>query len=712
MSNYRQAEIYFDKMYYKNAIELYERVIEKDPGNTRARIRIADCYRLLKDTENAEKWYESVIHDKIDTINYYYYAQTLSSNQKYEDAHLWYSLYERFTPDDQRAGEKVRFIDQMEFYTRDSSLFEITELPINTIHSEFGAAFYKSGLVFLSAKDANQFIKYQPPTASESDESMLNLFYTRIDALGEFSKPTSFHKKINTSFHEGPMTFYNGEKNIIFTRSNYLGGKAGKSSDNKVKLMMVMAELDINRDIKKMIPFKYSDPEYSVGHPSISSDNRILYFSSDMPGGFGGNDIYMSYNENDQWTVPINLGPSINSKGDEMFPYVTADNTLYFASDGWGGFGGLDIFRAEGSGSRFSNAENLGFPLNSNKDDFSLIMEDGGRSGYISSNRPGGEGSDDIYKFEAKSFQIAGTVRELYYEEPIDVAEVTLLNKDGYPIDFKITDKNGHFHFDVPFDETFSFIASKPGHTLQDTVQYITYDKRIGRDSINIYLWKHELFATGTIYDHDSEQPMSDVKIKIHNLTDNVSDTSYSDPSGTYIFLLRRGKEYDITVSKPGFLPDSVRINTYTLLKGEIFNDLILEQQFLEKVFVFFDFNKTNVKPRYYNDLDIVVDALRKRPETVLTIGAHADSRGSVEYNQDLSNRRANETANYIVSKGISKSRIVTRGFGELLLLNRCVDGTDCQEIEHSKNRRSEIKVVYEGDQEIKEFLEMKVEQD
>ncbi|MFC2124646.1 OmpA family protein [Bacteroidota bacterium] len=712
MSNYRQADIYFHKMYYKNAIELYERVLEKDSSNIHSRVRIADCYRLIKDTENAEKWYGSVINERIDTINYYYYAQALSSSKKYGEARLWYSVYSHLAPDDSRAESKVTFMDQMEYYMRDSTLFELTHLPINSEHSDFGAEYYDSGFVFLSARDASLFIKNQPSTAIESDESMLDLFYTRYDSIGNLTEPDHFHKKLNSPYHEGSLVFFNGNRKIIFTRNNYHEGKAGRSSDERIKVMLVTAELDNEHNLKKLTPFPYNDPEYSIGHPSLSKDNNILYFSSDMPGGFGGNDIYMCYLGNNKWGTPINLGPSINSAGDEMFPFLADENTLYFASDGWGGFGGLDIFRAEGSGNRFGNTENLGFPLNSHKDDFSLVINEGGRSGYVSSDRPGGTGNDDIYTYEAKYFQIAGTVRELYYEDPIEEAEVTLLNEQGYPVDFRATDEKGHFHFDVPFDETFSFTASTPGHTLQDEIHYMTYDKKIGRDSITIYLWKHELFAVGTLFDHDTEETMPDINIRIHNLTDQTYDSTITDPSGHYKFLLRRNKEYDITVTKEGYLPDSVHINTFTITDGDILNDLVLEQKFLEKVFAFFNFDKSAVKPEYFASLDIIVDALRSHPNTFVLIGAHADARGSIEYNQALSERRAESTKVYIMARGVDESKIVTRGFGELLHINRCVDGVNCHEEEHQKNRRAEIKVEYNGHEAVKEFLEIEVEQE
>lgn len=701
-SSLRKADAHYHKLQYENAIEDYKRVLERNPSHLHSKLRLAQSYRLLKDEEAAEIWYHEIFKSikdlsDIDPVHVYNYAQVLSSNEKYNEATFWYGRYGELVPDDSRIRDKVQFIDNMEYYLGDSNLYELIVLPFNSDHSDFGVQYYDSGFIFISSRDKKVFAKDNAGSAISEKESTLDLYYVESDTSGNYDEPSHFKKELKTRFHEGPLAFYADGKKVIFTRNNYHQGVKSKSSAGLLNVGLYTAEMNKNNDFSKFKPFPYNDPEYSVGHPSLSQDNQRLYFSSNMPGGVGGNDIYVSYFENGNWGKPINLGPEINTEGDEMYPFISDDSTLYFASDGWGGFGGLDLFRANGKDSVFAGTYNLGFPINTNKDDFALVINEKERSGYLSSDRDEGKGYDDIYAFNVKSFKIHGRILDLFDDTPIPEAMISLINIDEDTISRKISDKKGRFHLELPFDSEYTIKLDKDEYTQYEYIHLSTMDRKSGIDSPDYYMWKHELFSAGIIFNNETHLPMPGVKVLLLNQKDNVIDSIITDEDGKYVFPLMPDKSYDVVADKKGYIADTLPLITNRIHEGTIPNDFVLESEFIAKRYIYFDFDKSNIKSRFYADLNKMVALLNNHPEMRFSVGAHADARGSHAYNQALSERRANSVKRYMINKGIAPSRIDTRGFGELLIINRCVDGVNCREIEHSINRRAELKIEFNG---------------
>jgi outer membrane protein OmpA-like peptidoglycan-associated protein/tetratricopeptide (TPR) repeat protein len=699
-SNLRKADACFSKLQYQNAIDFYTRVLDKDSSHLKSKIQIAESYRLLKNPEVAEKWYRKVFSpgielSNIDPVHYYNFAQVLCSTQNYKEALDWYRKYEDRVPDDSRIMDKIQFIDHIHYYLGDSNLYELIVLPFNSDHSDFGVKYYDSGFVFISSRDKQFFMKNNAESAMSEKESTLDLFFVEQDTSGNYIKPVHFQKELKTRFHEGPLAFFSENRKVVFTRNNYYEGKKNRSASGILNVGLFFAEMDEHNNWKKVKPFPYNDPDYSVGHPSLSSDDTRLYFSSNMPGGIGGDDLYVSYLDNGDWGKPVNLGPQINTEGDEMFPYLSDDSTLYFVSDGWGGFGGLDLFRALGKDSVFTNPYNMGFPINTHMDDFALVINEKKRSGYFSSDRSGGEGFDDIYAFNIKSFKIHGRVLELFNDDPIPEVLVNLIDIEGDTISHKISDQEGKFQLELPFDSEYTIKLDKDEYTQYEFIQISTRDRRSGIDSPDYYMWKHELFSEGIIFDNETHFPMPEVMVMLFNQTDDLIDSTFTDDQGRYVFPLMPDKSYEVMADKEGYIGDTLPVLTNRVNQGTILNDFVLESEFLDKVFIYFDFDKSNIKSRFYPDLDRMVKLLIKYPDTRFKIGAHADARGTNAYNQALSERRANAVRRYMISKGIDDSRIDSRGFGELLIINRCVDGVNCREIEHSINRRAELKIDF-----------------
>lgn len=392
----KRGDKLFHHFSYNQAMDAYTNALENKEDD-RIKLKIAECYRLLNDTKNTADWYSKVIENPevISPIHKFYYAEALSSNGEYEKAKLWYQEFCNEAKDDRRGMNKFQAVGNIHKYYMDSAAYGIEKVDVNSELADFAPAYYQNGLVFVSERNTNGLVK---SVYNRREQAFLDLFYTAFDENGNTTKPQKFHKKVNTKFHEGPVTFYNENRNIIFTRNNYYQGKERKSKDGINKLKLFSAERSPEGGWTNIQPLPFNNDEYSVGHPAISADGKRLYFSSDMPGGLGGTDIYVSNFENETWTAPVNLGPDINTEGNEMFPFLTEKNTLYFASNGWEGLGGLDIFKSEIVAEGFTPPYNIGHPINSRQDDFALAVNLEGTEGYFSSRRPGGIGDDDIYK--------------------------------------------------------------------------------------------------------------------------------------------------------------------------------------------------------------------------------------------------------------------------------------------------------------------------
>jgi outer membrane protein OmpA-like peptidoglycan-associated protein len=446
--------------------------------------------------------------------------------------------------------------------------------------------------------------------------------------------------------------------------------------------------------LKNIKPFQFNSDGYSTGHPTFSRDGNTMYFASTNPMGLGGSDIYVSTFVNGDWTEPANLGPNVNTANDELYPFLENDNTLFFSSNGHGGLGGLDVYITHRRNGQFKPALNVGYPLNSSHDDFSLTVDSTGRLGFFASNRPGGEGNEDIYRFIAKKFLLQGQTRDRNRPAVIVPHTKIMIEDDlGTVIDSTRSDQDGNFQIGLPFEKDIAITAYKEGYDILEDVGFSTKGLSFGIDSLLIPMWKHSLFAKGRIFSNETQSLLPGATVLRRNLITNQTDTVVVNEKGEYAFLVLPNHSYRIESKKEGFITNGFNLNTHNLYDGDLLNDIVLEEVYIEKSEPLFDLNKSNIRPEAFPGLDKVVRTLKKYPKSTLNIGAHADSRGTKEYNKKLSAKRAGTVVEYFLSKGVSKSRIESQAFGEELILNRCSDGVVCSEEDHSLNRRVEIKV-------------------
>lgn len=400
-----RANALFDDYSYIQAIAEYEKLLKKN-NLPEAQIKLAECYRLTKQMSNAETYYRRAAENNVvDSVYLYYFASILKYNGKYDEAKEWYLRYEAYKQDGK--GEKqAKFLDLIHYFTRDSSKVDIKNMAFNSEYADFSPAFFNDGLLFSSTRTKGK----NPGGLDQwTGENFNDIYYIAKVNIDSASKAQLLKGFINSNFHEGPASYDATVNTIYFTRNSVVKGVQKRSKEGVLKIQIFTAKMQDNRwDIIE--PFALNNTEYVVCHPSITADGSRIYFASDMPGGFGGLDIYYSDKTESGWGAPVNLGPYVNSQWNEAFPYIHTTGTLYFASEGLPGLGGFDVYSVRFSGSAWEDVKNLGYPINTSTDDFGFILDSTNKSGYISSNRAGGKGSDDIYSV---------FIKDTYFEEGV-----------------------------------------------------------------------------------------------------------------------------------------------------------------------------------------------------------------------------------------------------------------------------------------------------
>ncbi len=462
------ADKSFEEFAFVEAIGLYEYAYEKDTTDNYVVKGLAESNRNIGNTEEVEKWLKKLIDRHVEQPeDIFNYSQALKSNGRYLLAEQWLKEYADLRPEDGRVNIQVSLLEYIKFLMRDSTNYEILNTSTNTIGSDMGPAFYKDRLVFSSTSIGAK----GGATYKWNELPYLKMYSAQIGPYGDLNSVQSFAPKLKTAYHDGPVSIDPKKEIIYFTRNNYVKGKTSKSRDGVVNLKIFIGKKE-NDDWKLTGPFLYNSNEYSVGHPSIYKDGSVLYFASDMPGGYGKSDIYFSVFSNGQWSKPFNLGPKINTEGNEFFPFISNDGVLYFASDGHGGLGGLDIYFSVPERGVFSSIENMGYPVNSSKDDFGLALDSTGVKGYFASNRPGGKGDDDLYFMKIKHIPviIRGVVKDRDTKDVLADAKISVINEAGNTIATSVTPIDGQFEFEVNKGQQYTINVTKEFYTENEVV--------------------------------------------------------------------------------------------------------------------------------------------------------------------------------------------------------------------------------------------------
>lgn len=470
----KTADALFDRMWYLDAAKAYEHAVNGGDNSKETLQRIGDCYYFNTNMQKANEWYQKVVSQYPNDVSAEYifrYAQTLEGIKSYDLAKKWMKKFSEKASDSDIRAKNFSFKDQtINKILNQDSQFTLQNLSINSAYSDFGPMFYKEQLLYATTIDSSYASTNR---YAWNDQPYLNLKLGKISpSQTDVTFGEKFSNEINTKYHEACVAFSPNEDTIYFTRNNYNGKlKRDGKGINNLKLYSATAtdkEGKISWGNVKELPFNSDD--YSVGQPTLSKDGKKLYFVSDMPGTIGATDIFVvDILGDNKFSEPKNLGDKINTMGREMFPYVT-ERSLYFASDGHLGLGGLDVFESLITDEVFETPNNLGEPLNSNMDDFAYIINEESNLGFVSSNRTTGKGDDDIYSFERTPIckqLIKGCIFNELTEKPLVETTVTLTTPEGAKIEEVTTNADGEYEFKTPIACTESYVltASKQGFT-------------------------------------------------------------------------------------------------------------------------------------------------------------------------------------------------------------------------------------------------------
>jgi peptidoglycan-associated lipoprotein len=616
---------------YQDAISMFEKQLKDPSKRDRANYFIAESYRLSNRVKESEEYYANAGGRGVDkdTVKYYY-AQALKANGKYNEARTQLTELETQTEDEKmkdRARSAINGLDYLEKITTKPTYYKVKNLElINSAYSEYSPVFLNNELYFTSSRGNSKI--YEATGTPFTDIFKVASRGANVDMATLAPLPQSVNSE---NINDGCITFSPDGKTMIFAKGNTGKRKGGDDVDLYISRLR-------NNAWSEPAPLNINEPKAWDSSPAFSPDGRTLYFASNRKGrgrertSYGGTDIYSAQMDSrGRFSKVKNLGPDINTPGNELFPYVAEDMKLYFASDGHAGFGGLDIFVVKRQSGK-TVIENLGQPVNSTGDDFGIFLFKADR-GFFTSNREGGKGDDDIYTFinEDPDLKVVN-----YYLQGITYTpdssgltilpntKVSLVDANGDLLQDFVTGNDGKFLFRVYENEEYNMIGETPG-----------------------YIVKRQIYST-------------------------------------------KGKSVDPASLKE--LVTNITLDTIMVLeKKELHRRFVLEN-------IYYDFDQDNIRADAARELNKLVTLLEDNPDLKIELSSHTDSVGTVEYNHDLSQRRAESAVKYLIESGISPERLVAKGYGELrpIARNTNPDGTD-NEKGRQRNRRTEFEILELG---------------
>jgi outer membrane protein OmpA-like peptidoglycan-associated protein len=633
---FRQAQKQFDKGEYEIVIQKLKPLAMKGYQSAETNFIIAESYRLSNRINLAFNNYQTALEKgNSDKMLPYHLAYAAKANGNYEATRKYLSQFIQSKPNKTyrlKSEIELEYLPQIPDLQKKVSPIEIQNLKGNTSQAEFSARKLGEELIISSTQ--------KPETYKNNGLPFVGLYRATLKSPDEIGKMELFSTQIfKENANEGTPAFSKDGNTVVFARGN-----TGKSKDVSPDVDLYISKKDgSNWSIPERLSI--SDSLDWDGSPSFSSDGKTLYFSSNRRGGKGGLDLYrVAMDNSGRFGRPINMGSTINTSGDEIFPFVSEDGKLYFSSDGHPSLGGLDLYVATRSDNEIV-VEHLGVPMNSISDDFGISMVDENH-GYFSSNRPGGKGDDDIYYFTGKGPED----RWWSNEAPPVIAE----NKDKivqYKLKTQFIDPNGKAIEGVKFS------LRKNGQTIEggksDKKGFAPNLELAPNDELDFLSEKEDYLTKRANFSMEGRE------IPQILLKKDLTDTTFT---------------FQIVMDKP-----------------EIGKEIT---ELFEINPIFYDLDKSDIRTDAAEELEKIVQFLKDNEYVSLELGSHTDSRASTAYNNKLSQRRAESAVKYITSRGIAAERMKAKGYGESQLINECADGVDCSEELHQQNRRTEFKII------------------
>lgn len=749
------AEKEFKRMNYAKAIIQYEKLLAANQAGMNDLKNLAEAYLKVNDSKDAERILRKVVEqDQNDEVALKNLAMALTGNAKYGEALSYWKKYLVLEPKDVVASNHISFLEQLPSIEHDSLYIKVYDLNINSHWTEFSPYILDNNLIFVSNRASGPVHKvsewnhtpfldlyvadttkiekkiYIRPLGSVENEELHISYSNKIENLHDDHTPLTanegptlgyyghhplddsmwtkdksygdvsvkYNKHLHSKYHEGAVSFSSDQKKMYFTTND----KQSKKIGGVIKLIIAEADLNAKGKYKDVKRLPFNSHNYSVCHPAFLTDGNTMIFASDMPGGFGGMDLYKVVNNNGVWSKPENLGPTVNTSETEVFPYVDANNVLYFSSDGWGGFGGLDIFKKQ------LNTEvipkNLAYPINSNKDDFGY-MTLGKQHAYLSSNRKHGGIDDDIfyvydYRKEQKMLVIVTKLKKLNGDIiALDSVHVALKNAvTNEDVTAVVSKEAKPTSLEVDLGQKLHVTGSHIGLDTIKTAFEISNNSMIN-DTLNLIFEESEenILISSKVIDANTRIGIPNAKVYVYDTKTKEYQVHLSDNDGNYQFKGKRKNNYLIKALHQIYFADCQQLEVIKAKATASIDPLELNKMeknmTLEVKDLYYDFDMASIRPDAAIVLDHLVTFLNDYPTISVELGSHTDARGSDSYNKLLSQKRANAAVAYIVGKGIASKRITAKGYGETQLINHCKNEVECTEEEHQLNRRTEVKI-------------------
>ncbi len=631
----------YDRKQYSVAIPMLEKEYEKAKElNDRAEkaYLLGESYRHINETQPAADWYQKAQKNRYGKDTDLKYAQMLLQLQDYDAAKKAFRSAGRYAGDASLYREQMYACDAAQKWLKISSksLYKVTSLPSNNQANDFSPIIYQKDKIIISSDRASvtEDKAYKWTGKNFFDLYLLDTKSNSIEL---------FEADFNKDYHQGILAFNADKTEVYFTQ-------CGSNKQVEVDYCQILYSQKTAEGWSAPEVVELGDAAQNYIHPVLSEDGNLMIFATTNNEGFGGYDLYYSIRisgQKNEWSKPLNMGSAINSKGNDVFPFLDKD-TLYFASNGHAGMGGLDLFRAEKKAKRWQQPQNMKAPINSGGDDFGLVIDhltDRPDSivqlGYFSSNRVGGKGNDDIYKFEKQTPPPPDTT---ILDTPIIVFSIQL---EGL-VKEKILEQK-----DNPNSKVMGY------------------------------------------------QNLMGASIQIHS-----SDTVFtvgSDIDGTFYTTLKQGLDYDFRVTKKGYFTETATLTTKGIVLNSANPDTTLGIEFvLHKIFtnqeivlenIYYDLDKAVIRNDAKPTLDSLVRILKKNPTLNIQLASHTDCQGKTSYNQKLSQRRAEAAVLYLIQNDIAADRLTAKGYGESKLAENC-KCSDCSPEQHQKNRRTTFLIL------------------
>lgn len=705
-------ELYQNKEYSK-AISKYKEYTSKYEDSSDIWYKIADSFKELNQPERATLYYNRIIKldEKANPIVHLSLGQVYMMQSKYEEAREQFLKYnELLEYNDQLAMRYISSIENIDKYFQDSSYFEQQNLPLNSAAADFGASSIDQSFYFLSNRSKND----------EYDEAYTSdLFVADINTDTTLESPQKLSGPANTRFGEIGYTIVPGTNEIFICRY-----EPGKQDDYSLGYSLYKAFIGANNEISKPTKFELEEFKYAIAYPGLSEDGKFMIFASDAPGGFGGWDLYKADYSSSGFSNIRNLGDKVNSAGDELYPFLLNDTILFFATDGHGGLGGFDIYSNNISNTK-DYAKNLGYPINSSSNDYAVYF-DSGLSGYFSSNREGGMGQDDIYKFTIRQLKLAGEIVDDSNGENLKNVTVSVKRSIGDDEMLALAD-NGKLVLEAEPGEKLEISVEKEGYETKSFTVNTSNMAFLGSHILQIgKLPVLKMLAEPIAFQLDSTLLVQPKQVSVYFSTQlaaskmPVSAKTLSKKYGGEVEIIEQydGKYYRYFIGKYDSYFEAKEIwkslkNQSTYLVAYENNQSIRVMRALKEVHVepaeardsevhdfidkteqvsseiiYYGLDLFRIPAKFNQELENTLKALKDNPDYFLEIAAHTDKRGSDMYNRALSEERAKNLRKYFIDNGIGELRLISHGIGEKQLTKYCVD---CTESDHEENRRAEL---------------------